>query len=86
MIVFAREVIILELKMDDAPTTPQAQASRQAYPARYTHEGKTVHIWGIVVGRTEREILEITSRRYEAQAQDDPDASRVSAPGSAERN
>ena len=86
VIVFAREVIILELKMDDAPATPQAQASRQAYPARYTHEGKTVHIWGIIVGRTEREILEITSRRYEAQAQDDPDASRVSAPGSAERN
>ena len=86
VIVFAREVIILELKMDDAPATPQAQASRQAYPARYTHEGKTVHIWGIIVGRTEREILEITSRRYEAQAQDDPDASRVSASGSAERN
>ena len=79
VIAFAREVIILELKMDDAPARPQAQASRQAYPARYTHEGKTVHIWGIIVGRTEREILEITARRYEAQTGDDRDASRVPA-------
>ena len=65
VVAFAREVVIMELKMDDARETAQRQADRKAYPQRYAHEGKTVHVWGITIGRAEREILDITAQRYE---------------------
>ena len=66
VVAFAREVVILELKLDDAPDDPQAQAARQAYPERYTQQGQTVQVWGLIIGRQEREILTISSQRYPA--------------------
>ena len=65
-VAFAREVVILELKMDDAPEAPLAQAERQAYVRRYAQQGKTALVWGVTLGRQEREILTIASRRYAA--------------------
>lgn len=65
-VAFAREVVILELKMDDALEDPLAQAERQAYARRYTQQGKAARVWGITIGRREREILTIASRRYAA--------------------
>ncbi len=66
VVAFAREVVILELKMDDAPDDPLAQAARQAYPERYAQQGQTVQVWGLIIGRQEREILTISSQRYPA--------------------
>ena len=65
-VAFAREVVILELKMDDAPEDPLAQAERQAYVRRYAQQSKTALVWGVTLGRQEREILTIASRRYAA--------------------
>ena len=69
-VAFAREVVILELKMDDAPEDPQAQAARPAYPQRYTDQGKAVQVWGVTIGRKEREILDITVTRHARRAQE----------------
>lgn len=66
VVAFAREVVLLELKMDDAPVDSQMQAARQACPERYTQQGQTVWVWGLVIGRQEREILTVSSQRYPA--------------------
>ena len=66
VVAMAREVVIMELKMDDAPADPLAQADRQAYAKRFTDQGKTVHIWGLTIGRAEREIRDVAAKQVPA--------------------
>ncbi len=66
VVAMARDVVIMELKMDDAPADPLAQADRQAYAKRFTDQGKTVHIWGLTIDRAAREIRDIVSKQVPA--------------------
>lgn len=68
VVALENEVVILELKMDDAAETPLGQAEKRAYARRFTDQGKTVHVWGLTIGRDEREILDITHKSLAAPA------------------
>ena len=67
-VAWANAVVILELKMDDAAETPLNQAEKRAYAQRFTGQGKAVQVWGLTIGRDEREILDITHKSLAAPA------------------
>ena len=62
VVAMARDVVIMELKMDDASEDPLAQAERKAYYQKYIDQGKKAYVWGVTIGRAEREILDIVQK------------------------
>ncbi len=56
-VVMNNAVVIMEIKMDDARKDALSQAISQEYHLPYVDQGKTAHVWGLTVGRKERQIV-----------------------------